>query len=156
MKSEQRRIATEMATIERRLTSAIEYQDRVLQNLGEALEMTSKIASGYQCASTKIRRKYNQAMFKKIYVNRDGITGVELCEPFALLLHPGLVGAAHQHENSVDGRKTPSRSAECFDQLFKDLVNQPEMRTTDPEGVSSLSFEHLVGDIGLEPTTPAV
>lgn len=32
--------------------------------------------------------------------------------------------------------------------MLKDLVNMPEMKATDPEGVSSLSFEHLVSLIG--------
>jgi site-specific DNA recombinase len=67
-------------------------------DLEAALELVEDVQAVYLGATQQTRRGYNQAFFKKLYVlaewddgaTRAWVSGVELTEPYALLLTDGL------------------------------------------------------------------
>jgi site-specific DNA recombinase len=74
-----------------------------------ALELAEDVQAIYKAASEQTRRGYNQAFFKKLYVMTewyDGettawISGVELTEPYALLLTEGLFEQAEAEAQGI-------------------------------------------------------
>jgi site-specific DNA recombinase len=84
-----------------------------------SLELVEDVQAVYQAASEQTRRGYNQAFFKKLYVMTewdDGetvawISGVELTEPYALLLSEGLFEQAEAEAQAITaGAPTQNRA----------------------------------------------
>jgi len=88
VKADQKRIEAELKTLDRQIISSIEDHEHVVANLKAALEFAGNLAGAYCHASDDVRRQMNQVLFKKIYVDKRGICGLELKELFSLLLHP--------------------------------------------------------------------
>ncbi len=61
------------------------------KNLNAALRFAGKIGDGYAGADSIVRRKINQAVVKAIFVDLEGVTGMELSDPMAQLMAEGLV-----------------------------------------------------------------
>ena len=97
----------------------------------------------------------NQAIFKKIYIDRDGVSGIELNDLFTLLLHPDVIAAAQWHHQTQTTKGEMPAPDGCLDQLFRDLVDSERNKqlvtpggkikqTTDPQKVGGLRESHLV------------
>jgi hypothetical protein len=91
------------------------------QQLELALELVEDVQAVYIEASEQIRRGYNQAFFKKVYVLADShddrgdmrarIEGAELTEPYALLLADGLFEQVEAEAQSIrTGQPTRNRA----------------------------------------------
>jgi site-specific DNA recombinase len=86
LKSEQSRIATEVATIEGRLVVVAEDFEVAETNLQRALTRVGDCAQAYAAASGKLRRQFNLAFFKRLLIDDDYNVDGELAEPFEMLL----------------------------------------------------------------------
>ena len=94
LKSEQARIATEVAAIEGRQV-AIEGDFKLAEtNLQRALTRAGDCMAAYREAPDKLRRQFNLAFFTRLLIDDDcNVTG-ELAEPFDVLLGDDLRRAA--------------------------------------------------------------
>ncbi len=94
LKSEQARIATEVAAIEGRQV-AVEGDFKAAEtNMRRALARVSDCETAYREASATMRRQFNLAFFKRLVIDDDyGVVG-ELAEPFDVILGDELRLAA--------------------------------------------------------------
>ncbi|KEP72666.1 hypothetical protein HR12_41595 [Microbacterium sp. SUBG005] len=79
---------------EKKLTAVLEYIDA-------ALSILERPGDLYAGATDEQRRMLNQAVFSRIYVEADEVTGVEFNEPFDL-----LVAADAQYTAPTKGEDT--------------------------------------------------
>lgn len=86
LKSEQDRIAAEIAEAERCLAAVeLHYQD-IEDTLKQSLVLASDCERMYRAAENQLRRQFNQVFFSKIMIDNGEVTDAELAEPFAQLL----------------------------------------------------------------------
>jgi site-specific DNA recombinase len=91
LKEQQDRITHQMADAHSDLgKSEVDWRN-FEKNLNAALRFAGKIGDGYAGADSIVRRQINQAVVKAIYVDLEGVTGVELSDPMAQLMAEGLV-----------------------------------------------------------------
>lgn len=84
---------------EKKLTAVLDYIDAALS----VLERPGDLYAG---ATDEQRRMLNQAVFSRIYVEADEVTGVEFNEPFDL-----LIAADEQYARSPDSGDTKTAPA---------------------------------------------
>ena len=85
-REEQQRVNQEMTVVGERL-SALKTEFEVLeQNLDDAITLAENCYEAYRRAPDALRRTYNQALFKRILVNRDESVEGVLAEPFACIV----------------------------------------------------------------------
>lgn len=84
LKSEQDRIARDLALTNERIAAAAVEFDTIEGTLRTALDYAVNCDRGYLAAPHKERRLFNQAFFSKIFVHDDYIS-TELAEPFKTL-----------------------------------------------------------------------
>lgn len=87
LKKEQDRISTEIANLEAQLQTVSAKFDLFEEIIRKAVDMASNCAEAYKKASPKVRRMFNQAFFKKIYVKNKKVSGAKYTEPFDLLFN---------------------------------------------------------------------
>ena len=87
LKTEQTRIAAETRMVEDRLESADAHLGEWQEVLNIAIRFTTKCATAYARAPDGTRRRFNQAVFKRIAVRDGKIAEVEYQEPFDVLFH---------------------------------------------------------------------
>ena len=133
MKSEQTRLAVELAWIEERLAALDLRSGVVEQNLKRAFDYVGDLRGAYLRANGLVRRRMNQALVERYLLTDDGDIAATLRKPFDLLLQASGVAG----EDGVIG-------------------NAPSPEPRGPEGPRGLSKESLVGVPGLEPGTPRV
>ena len=99
LKSEQTRIAAEVASVEGRLV-AVEGDFKAAEtNMHRALTRAGDCEAAYREASGTMRRHFNLAFFKRLLIDDDcGVTG-ELAEPFDVLLGEDLRRAVIAQES---------------------------------------------------------
>ena len=86
LKTEQDRIASELNTIETRISATDIKYSTVEANLKKAYDLISNLHLAYTQAPPRTRRLMNQAIFKHFLINdTETVTGT-LADPFALLL----------------------------------------------------------------------
>jgi hypothetical protein len=100
-RDERQRLQAEIAAAEKSLAATEEQLSLDATVLRLALELAEDVAEVYRSGDESLKRGYNQAFFKKLYVmpERDEDTGqpvarianVELTEPYAVLLADELV-----------------------------------------------------------------
>jgi hypothetical protein len=115
------------------------------QQLELALELVEDVQPVYVAADEQIRRGYNQAFFKKVFVlvedeetqaeTRVRIAGVELTGPYALLLSEGLFERAEAEAQAIRAG-TRSRTGSATDR-----------RSTGPVSI----YEQMAERAGFEP-----
>ena len=123
LKSEQDRIARQLAAIEVRLSAASIEFDRLESALRSSLDLAVAAHSTYLRAAPRERRLLNQAFFTRILVDEETID-VELAEPFKTILE-----AARQ--SATDNVTT-----------LTDIVRQENKKPAT--GVASLNMTTLV------------
>jgi hypothetical protein len=79
--------------------------------LKTALDLASGCHRAYLQADDHTRRLLNQALFKAIYIDEDGVRA-ELTEPFKTLLGPEVLQAADRGQQRAEAW-SPSAAAEC-------------------------------------------
>ena len=161
MKSEQKRINTELAAIEERLRATSLRSEEVEANLNQALALAENWAAAYRDAGPTIRRQMNQAIFKKIYVDDEGGVTSEFSEPFELLLSSEVIEAARDHAQVLDA--DPDFIERQLEALHREWSEEPELvgagvgnEQTPTLPRRGLKYDILVGVEGLEPPTPSL
>jgi site-specific DNA recombinase len=153
LKTEQERIAAQLAHISQQLTGADQNYEQARQMLADCLDLSRDCHMAYLQAADPTRRLFNQAFFSKIYIDEDEDTRertvrVDYNQPFDDLLSRLIPARAHhdmqQHEREQQQkarRETPAGSA-----------------TPEP-GIHKVQGSHtdtLVELRGLEPLTPSM
>jgi len=133
-RAERARMQDEIAAAE---ASLAETQDRLEINetdLCRALELAEDIAAVYELADERTRRGYNQAFFTRIKITARWdetesrtvveVAGVELTEPYAVLLTEETERGALTQVEAIKGQKGPRNKPK----------KPPEGRTDDHGG----------------------
>jgi site-specific DNA recombinase len=90
LRQEQDRLTTEIAQAEAHLETAERSSGDVQATLDKALDLLANCHRAYRKAPGHLRRQFNQALFERLLVHDDRITGAEIAEPFATLADPDL------------------------------------------------------------------
>lgn len=139
-------IAKTRAAMSARLENTEQKLAAVLDYLDAALSLLERPGELYDLASDEHRRMLNQAVFRRIYVDADEVTGVEFNEPFEMLLAADESFALAGNAVSGDNKKTtPGARGGSHSSEVLALLN---IASGD---VSSNG--NVVGPVGLEPTT---
>lgn len=89
MRSEQTRIADQLDYIKDRLEATGRQEAVVNFNLGRALRLATNVHDAYRASDGARRRLLNQAFFKKLIIDTEGVRS-EFAEPYDILLSPQL------------------------------------------------------------------
>lgn len=158
---ESERIQRELAAALKIIESLETPHDEALRNLDRALDLLHDLQSAYIAATDSQRRLFNQAIFDRIWIDREDVSGSSLAEPFEDLLDEALV-SGEWSERTKQAEPT-LQAAEALEGIFAELslVGATDGRT-DPESAripAEVSFrgdshvETMVPEEGLEPPT---
>ena len=89
LKKEQDRISGEIEDCQGRLETLKDGDEGIKETINLALEMASKCHRAYLKSRPDVRRKFNQAFFKKILIKDKKISELHYTNLFGLLLNPG-------------------------------------------------------------------
>jgi site-specific DNA recombinase len=98
LKSEQNRIARELAGADQQLASAEAAVTDVDEVLSQALDLIAACHGAYAESDSTRRRQWNQAFFKKLWVQADEIAGDEREVPFDDLTDPKFADCLRSRE----------------------------------------------------------
>ncbi len=99
-REEQARLTNEIHRTEARLEAAEISYGQITQTLDTCLRFAASCDQTYREAPEPLRRQLNQAIFKKFFVDEDGIVTADLAEPFDRLLGPNLLEEKEQTEET--------------------------------------------------------
>ncbi len=103
LKTEQARIGAQLAYIEQRLANTEHEHSTVVTNLNRTLDFVGDLQAAYEAAAASVKRQFNQAMFKRIYIYDNGQVSSELAEPFDTILDRAL----HQRALEITQDESP-------------------------------------------------
>ncbi len=151
LKTEQDRIARQLANVETGLAATAAEFDSIETLLHKALDHAVNSYQAYMVASPQERRQLNQAFFTRIEVRDDELDG-DLAEPFKTLLSAEVADAAEQHARTVKmaARRSEAGSGASLTEILERETNKPA------SGVAGLKNTTLVPPAGFEPATPAL
>ena len=137
LKTEQKRIADQLAYIEQRHTGTDHEHAMVMSNFQRTLDLATDLQAAYQAAPQSVRRQFNQAIFKKLYLCDDGEVRAELAEPFDIILDKQLHQRALKLANQPPAKPTL---------VEKTAVAQPDWQLWETSFNNNAHEEHdLVG-----------
>ena len=143
LKSEQERIADQLDYIKDRLGAA-EKQEAVIDfNLGRALQLATNVYEIYKRSDQVQKRLLNQAFFKKLFIDSEGVRS-ELAEPYDILLSPYLRTGDRSTATGQPNRGGPDWSA--WEASFNENEPRPPL-----DGGRGSKDVLLVGAGGFEP-----
>ena len=145
LKKEQDRIRTALSQIAQRQDRTEIQYNACETNLVACLKFLEDAHATYLGADTILRRQMNQALFKRIRIERNGDVHADLTETFSALLGPEV----------RDLVATRSPADEVLDWRAWESTEHDNTHERDPVGVG-LTYESLVGGTGLEPVTPSL
>jgi site-specific DNA recombinase len=153
-RAERARLQDEIDAAERSLTVAEHRLTFDTKVLTEALELVEDVAGVYENSPEFLRRAYNQAFFKHLWITPIRENGMrsakptieaELATPYDVLLAPGLAEQVTAEVEAIRQAGAPGTE------------NGPEGPfpiTSSPEASAVSSFEALAEGVGFEPTRP--
>jgi hypothetical protein len=106
-----------------------------------------------------MRRTFNQAFFREIFVDDDYKISSELAEPFNRLLDKNLLEEASASRKQTTEENATAQYCRTFLEVFREAAEKSLVGigvSQDPQFVGGWSVIHLVGAGGLEPSTSAV
>lgn len=150
---------------------------RVQLNLQKAIDFASNCSRAYLLASPSVRRDYNQALFKRIFIDADGVR-VQLAEPFNTLLGGDMMSVIGRGGNKNTEASDISRGSTTADAAHggsvdkwgaaylqrirsqqkpapKTVFEKTIRRSPSVACVAGVRENPLVPPAGLEPATPA-
>lgn len=125
LKSEQERIARDLAGAQQVIDRCSTEIDAVLKVVEEALLLCANAHRLYLSATPDVRRQLNQAVFNRFWIMDDKVQGADLTETFAQLLTPGYT--EHETANAPAESKTDKDSAPV--RARQDNRHAPKART---------------------------
>jgi site-specific DNA recombinase len=152
LKTEQDRIAIELAHIQQQLGAANDSYEQARANLAECLDLTRDCHTAYLQAPDITRRLFNQAFFSRIYILEDGDAGertvsVDYNPPFDELL--ARLVPAHVHHDLQEAEHKQQRAR-------RDAPAGSVVPGTGIAGVQGSHTDTLVELRGFEPLTPSM
>ena len=133
LKREQERLGSQMRACQAILDGANEELGAIEAGLDNVLQLIGDAHRLYTVADRTIRRQLNQAVFHKIYVEADEVSGFSLRSPFQQLLDPTLERDASEPEADesprylrADARVLPAEIQASLREIF-----EHESRATD-------------------------
>jgi site-specific DNA recombinase len=160
LRSEQARIADQLAYIGQRVGTTTEHETLINFNLQRALKLATDVQKIYVASADPERRLLNQAFFNKLIVHDDHVES-ELAEPYDILLSPTLRTRAqavvHLGEVAVTAAQSTEPNWTVWETSYNDdsayetpgLVGAGKARR--PLGRQGSNNEILVGAGGFEP-----
>ena len=133
LKSEQDRIRGPLSQIIERLARTEFEYNACETNLVAALKFLENSYRTYLDADEVLRRQINQALFKRINIDRGGKVNADLTEPFSSLLSPAVRDLVAAKDSTSDVTDWKAR-----EDSFNDNT-----REEDPAGVG-LTYETMV------------
>ncbi len=103
MKSEQQKIAKQLAAIEHEIDASKYTFDNVEKRLKEALDLIEDCGTTYRMASDQIKRMMNQAIFSRLWVEPDGRVTAEFRPPFTIIADPIKAELTQFNEEKIRG-----------------------------------------------------
>ena len=88
MKSEQQKIAKQLAAIDSEMKVHECAFSAITERLKEALDLMEDCGNFYRLAEDHIKKLLNQAIFSKLWIEKDGRVTAEFAEPFRTLVDP--------------------------------------------------------------------
>lgn len=82
MKSEQKKIAKQLAAIDSEVKAHECAFENISERLSEALELMEDCGKTYRLAEDHLKKMLNQAIFSKLWVEKDGHVTAEFAKPF--------------------------------------------------------------------------
>ena len=160
LKTEQERIAAEIAGTEKSLLALTGDIVRVEDTIARATHWATDCRRAYEIASHQERKQINQAFFKRILLTEDGVVAYEFNEPFAVLMAAhGATGGRGLHRvdsspsDGLSGETNPGpytgRSVATRNRVYKRTSPSLLARAYS---VPSLKATHLAERVGFEPT----
>jgi site-specific DNA recombinase len=157
--SEQDRIASQLAGIQKHLDGTHANYEQVRTTLADCLDLTRDCSTAYLQADENTRRLFNQAFFSKIYIDEDENTRqrsihLDYNEPFDQLL--GRLIPAQRHRETQETQRTMQKQQRAR------AEGQPSNNPGTPGGsprIAEVQGSHtntLVELRGFEPLTPSM
>lgn len=150
LKSEQQKIAKQLAAIESQVTAHEQTFADILRHLSETLELLEDCGKMYRVADDHIKRMMNQIIFSKLWVGPDGGVTAEFAEPFRT-----LVNAAQACMDCDKKEETRGTNVSTDHLPLLSRLRVTQNRLSDFFGYC-LNNDFLVGITGLEPVTSYV
>ena len=100
MKSEQQKIAKQLAAVESQI-KAHEHTSAIMLNC--LLDLIEDCGKTYRLASDHIKRMMNQAIFSKLWIESDGRVTAEFREPFKTVVEPISTLVAQFNQQKIRG-----------------------------------------------------
>ena len=141
MKSEQQKIAKQLAAIDSEMKAHECAFTAIAEQLKEALDLMEDCGNFYRLAEDHIKKLLNQAIFSKLWIEKDGRVTAEFAEPFRTLVDP------IKNEIALYN-KEKARGTNVLTDIFSVIAN----RISHFFG-HGLNNDFLVDDTGLEPVT---
>lgn len=107
MKTEQARIAHQLAGVERKLTRLASTMQQVATALNAAIGFLTDLRHTYSCATDTVKRQINQAMFEQILVDADDPATSEHQHLYRQILATNLLTAARAPTPTTKPKKSP-------------------------------------------------
>jgi len=79
---------------------------QIEETILKAVDLAGCCQEAYRLASDRVRRQFNQAIFKKLYLCDDGEVRAELAEPFDIILDKQLHQRALKLANQPPAKPT--------------------------------------------------
>jgi SOS regulatory protein LexA len=116
--AEQRRIRADRVAAEVRTSQLEADHSQILACMETALDLTDRIEFAYRQADPVTRRLFNQAIFERIWIDRESVSGTELTSPMSEVLtishstpvDPIHTSEAHASESAVSSHRPESGS----------------------------------------------
>lgn len=144
LKSEQQKIAKQLAAIDHQ-AKAYDYTfTTVIERLDDAIELITDCGLTYRLANDKMKKLMNQAIFTRLLVGPDGKVTAEFAKPFAMLVEP-IKDELAQMNSAVNNE-------EVHEHLLMDFLSSIPNRLSNFFG-KGWSKNFLVEHTGFEPVT---
>lgn len=154
LKQDQQRIAAALARIDDHEAATDDEQALIEANLKRALDLARDCQAAYRTAPPAIRKLFNQAFFKKLFIDDDTHIRSQLAAPFDVLLSKPFRTAAQ--DIAEPPRHEPSLNA--WEASWNDNALEEILKGEDEtwDQVAGLKERTLVGAAGIEPATSRV
>ena len=141
LKSEQQKIAKQLAAIDHQIKAYDYTFTTVIERLGDAIDLIENCGRTYRMANDNMKKMMNQAIFKRLLIGSDGKVTAEFAEPFTMLVEPMKDEVAQY--NSVN-------NAEAREHLLTSFLSSIPNRLSNFFG-KGWSKNFLVEHTGFEP-----
>ena len=153
-KQEQDRIRDQLAAVEDRLVATEAHQATVDNHLQQALRLATNTQTAYRQAPPALRRLFNQAFFKHLYISDTGDIASDPAPPFDIILGHDIRTLATTPRNKRRKHPPPHQPTRATprQRARQDhvLTGAPPTRPTHNRG---LNYDTMVRPAGFEPAT---